>query len=320
MNETELEQRKARAATETLVIAPTEGGFRVYNPANITHLYMVSGTPEALKCNCPDFQTHEFDADWRCKHILAVLNRNEKQQSAKPATETAQAPEQKESDSKPSASVEKKKAKTPRNGHHSQMLIKRSISPDGYIDSVSVEFSTPVDDDADETTIQRAKKMLLLQSEIVNAFLQTNGNGRSKTHAHEKANGNGQASGNEHGNPNGDAGNPSEQKANGANGSSDNAVPAQLLNIAGMETKAGWKTFINVQVNGITAKLFGEKQELAKHITDAGFAGVADRMTQGMLLNLPCRVITKRSQDGKYLNIERVLPAKPLEKNGRRGQ
>ena len=65
MDDTELEKRKARAATETLVISHTEGGFRVYNPANITRLYMVSGIPEAPKCNCPDFESHQADPEWR---------------------------------------------------------------------------------------------------------------------------------------------------------------------------------------------------------------------------------------------------------------
>lgn len=320
MNETDLEQKKARAANETLVIAPTDGGFRVYSPANITRIFMVSGFPDSPQCNCPDFDTHKSDPDWRCKHVLAVVNRNEKAQSPKPAAENQQVPEQQDNASKPSESVEKKKSKTARNGHHSHMRIKRSISPDGYIDSVSVEFITPVDDDADEAIVQRAKKILSLQTEIANRFLETNGNRKSKSDAHEKANGNGQAPENGHAKSNGDARNPSQEKANRANGSSDNAVPAQLLNIAGMDTKAGWKTFINVQVNGITAKLFGDKQELAKHITDAGFANIAGRITQGMLLNLPCRVTRQWSRDGKYLNIEKVLPAKPLANNGRAGQ
>ena len=320
MDATELEKRKAKAANETLVIAPTEGGFRVYNPANITHIYMVIGIPEAPKCNCPEFQTHEFDADWRCKHILAVLNRTEKQQSAKSATETAQAPEQTETVSKPIEAAEKKKVKASRNGQQSHMLIKRSISPDGYIDSVSVEFSTTVDDDADESIVQRAKKILSLQAEITNGFLQTNGNGKSKAHAHEKGNGNGQTPENGHANSNGETTSPSEPKPNGANGNSDNAEPAQLLNIAGMNTNRGWSTFINVQVNGKTIKLFGDKQELGNYIADAGFASMADHITQGMLLNLPCRVITKWSRDGRYLNVDKVMPAKPLEGNGRSGQ
>jgi hypothetical protein len=313
MDATELEKRKARAVNETLVIAPTEGGFRVYNPANIANLYMITGIPDSPKCNCPDFTTHESDIDWRCKHILAVLNRNDKPESAKPATETTQS---KETESKSSESAEKKKPKAMRNGQHSHMLIKRSVSPDGYIDAVSVEFSAPVDEDAVETIIKQAKKMLFLQSEIVNGFLQTNGNGNSKTEAHERATGNGQPSEKGPANSNGEGRNPNQQTANGANGIPDNAVPAQLLNIAGMNTRTGWTTFINVQVNGTKAKLFGDKQELAKHITNAGFVDIADRISQGMLLNLPCRVITKRTPDGKYLNIEKVFPAKPLEGKG----
>ena len=97
-------------------------------------------------------------------------------------------------------------------------------------------------------------------------------------------------------------------------------MPAQLLNIAGMNTRGGWQTFINVQVNGTTTKVFGNKRELGEFITAAGFASIADHISQGMMLNLPCRVVTKRSQDGKYLNIEQVFPIKPLEPNGRMGQ
>lgn len=317
MNDMELDKRKARAANETLVIAPTEGGFRVYNPANITHIYMVSGIPEAPKCNCPDFQTHELDADWRCKHILAVMNQLEKQ-AGKSTTKIAETPGQQGSESKSTESVEKRRIKTSRSGSHTQMLIKRSISPDGRIDSVSVEFSTPIDEDADEVIVEHANKILSLQSVIANGFLQTYG--KPKPHAHDHTTGNGRVRENGHDHSNGEANNSGEQRANGSSGNADTAVPAQLLNIAGMETRGGWKTFINVQVNGITAKLFGDKQELAKHITDAGFASVADHITQGMLLNLPCRVTRQWSRDGKYLNIEKVLPPKPLDTNGRAGQ
>src|SRR5947208_559376 len=123
MNETELEKRKARAVNETLVIAATEGGFRVYNPANITHLYMVSGIPDSPKCNCPDFEGHKSDPEWRCKHVLAVLNRMEKQQHP-PAPESPPAPVEKEAQPNEGQPAEKKKARQARNGQ-SQMLIKR---------------------------------------------------------------------------------------------------------------------------------------------------------------------------------------------------
>lgn len=315
MNDTELEKRKGRAANETLVIAPTEGGFRVYNPAAIANLYMVSGIPESPNCNCPDFQTHQDDPTWRCKHILAVVNQLEK----KPETQSAAAEprESKEREAIRSADQlpDKKKTKAARNVH-SQMVIKRSVSPDGYIDSLSVEFLKSIDKESDEDIKRQAEKTLLLQSEIVKSFLQANGNGKTGNHMRERGSGNRPSNGASQSNAN----SAGQDRANGQSANSDSSVPAHLLNIAGMDTKAGWTTFINVQVNGIKAKLFGEKRELAKHITDAGFANLANRIHQGMLLNLPCRVITKRSQDGKYLNIEKVLPVKPLASNGRLGQ
>ena len=102
MDDSELEQRKARAANETLVIAPTEGGFRVYSPANITHIFMVSGIPDLPQCNCGDFEAKKSNPEWRCKHILAVLNQRDKRQGSKPTSETPQTQEQ--PDSAPNAS------------------------------------------------------------------------------------------------------------------------------------------------------------------------------------------------------------------------
>src|SRR5207248_151010 len=56
-----------------------------------------------------------------------------------------------------------------------QMLIKRSVSPDGRIDSVSVEFSMPVADISNGEIKEKALKTLQLQKEIVGAFLKLNG-------------------------------------------------------------------------------------------------------------------------------------------------
>lgn len=316
MDATELEKRKARAVTETLVIAPTEGGFRVYNPASITNLYMVTGIPESPTCNCPDYTAHANDPDWRCKHILAVLNKLEKQklEPAAPAerpTEAARAgPTQPEINQ-----TEKKKSKPQRSGQ-SQMRIKRSVSPDGYIDSLSVDFLTPIEPGAGETIKLQAHQALLLQAEIVDEFLKVNGNGKNKPQAQLSANGQKSSKTNENGSSNA----KDRGRDNGQTDESDGTEPARLLNIAGMDTRDGWMTFINVQVNGRTTKLFGNRQELGKHITAAGFASIAAHISQGMMLNLPCRVITKPSPNGKYLNIEKIFPAKPLQSNGRAGQ
>jgi len=304
MNDKELEERKARAATETLVIAPTDGGFRVYNPANITHLYMVTGIPELPKCNCPDFENHQTDPDWRCKHILAVLSQLEKPlasgktENPEPAKETNPAPRTAEP-------PENKKMKTTRTSQHPQMVIKRSVSPDGRIDSLSVEFATAIDGATEKEIKDRAAKVLNLQAEIVQTFLCHNGKRKPEGPSQENHTGN---------NAQRDANNTPPAK------NSDGAVPAQLLNVAGMNTRSGWRFFINVQVNGATVKLFGSKRELAEYVVAAGFTNIAERLEQGMTLNLPCRVFTKPSPDGRYVNIERVLPAKPLEEKGRNGQ
>lgn len=316
MDDTELEKRKAKAANETLVIASTEGGFRVYNPASITNLYMVTGIPESPKCNCPDYTAHANDPDWRCKHILAVFNKLEKQKLEPAALGERSVEAAKAGRAQPEINqTEKKKSKAPQSGH-SQMRIKRSVSPDGYIDSLSVDFLTPIEPGADETIKLQAHRALLLQAEIVDEFLKMNGNGKSQPQAALGANGENSSKTNETGPSNAQ----DRSRDNGHTDGSDGTEPARLLNIAGMDTRDGWMTFINVQVNGRTTKLFGNKQELGRHITAAGFASIADHISQGMMLNLPCRVITKPSPNGKYLNIEKIFPAKPLQSTGRAGQ
>src|SRR4051794_17259618 len=121
---TELEQRRTRAANETLVIAPTEGGFRVYNPANITHLFMVSGIPDSPICNCPEFDSHKSDPGWRCRHVLAVLHQNEKAPVTKPNSSAQEQTGITVSEEKRTNTAEKKKSKTARIVQHPQMEIK----------------------------------------------------------------------------------------------------------------------------------------------------------------------------------------------------
>lgn len=64
---------------ETFAISRTEDGFRVYNPADPTKSYSVGGGPDAPTCTCPDFQFHEGDPNWRCRHIPAVLAQYERE-------------------------------------------------------------------------------------------------------------------------------------------------------------------------------------------------------------------------------------------------
>lgn len=80
-----------------------------------------------------------------------------------------------------------------------------------------------------------------------------------------------------------------------------------MLAIEGMNGKWGRRLYITVLANGQNLKLFGSKKELAEAITIAGFPNFATNVAEGVRLNLPCQVITRPSNDGRYLNIERVL-------------
>ena len=156
------------------------------------------------------------------------------------------------------------------------MLLKRSVSPDGRIDSLSVEFSCAVENITAGEIKSRALKTLGLQSEIVESFLGANG----KTN---------------------------RQRAPQANGNNGPA-PAQMLTIGGINTKWGRRLYISFQSNGQTLKFFGSRKQLADAIVGAGFPNLAERLDEGKQLNVGCRVVTKPSEDGRYVNVEQVLP------------
>ena len=282
MTQQQLDTRKERA--ETLVISQTEEGFRVYSPAHPTTSYIVSGSPEAPACTCPDFEYHRGDPEWRCKHILAVLDHLLKSGSCAPPADSGTNEERAAIRAEGSGNPMTSKA-SQSNGT-AQMLIKRSVSPDGRIDSLSVEFSCPVEQEPAQEIQSRAERIRDLQSNVIESFLGRNGNGNGRAKAGNNGNG---------------------------------AIPAQMLEIAGMNGKWGRRLFITVQANGHALKLFGNHKELADVITSVGFPNLADRIAEGVRLNLPCKVITKPSEDGRYLNIERILPSDAPKPQPQRG-
>jgi hypothetical protein len=255
---------------ETLVIAKTEEGFRVCSPLTPGKQYLVTGLPDAPHCTCPEFGSHDGDPEYLCKHILAVTKKTAAGGQPQPAPTAA--PAGSRGSNKPPA-TSTKKAPVGKNGNGAVMLIKRSVSPDGRIDSLSVEFSFPIGTSTSEELKTRAVKILGLQAEIASGFLKTNGNGKSSN--------------------NGDV----------------SAVPAQLLAVASMTGKWGKRLFLNILVNGQVLKFFGSDKQLAEAVKEAGYQSVAEHLVEGYTLNLPCRVVTKPSPDGKYTNIDRVLPA-----------
>jgi SWIM zinc finger len=286
MHDTQLEVRKERAENGTLVISKLDDGFRVYSVQNPSNMYHVRKDGERWVCTCPDFEVHRADTTWRCKHILALvpwMKRNgngapaptEKPADQSPATaESAQQP--------PSCSTPQLPQSIP--PVPVQMMMKRSVSPDGRIDSISVEFSLPVSGYSNEEIKARALATLELQKEIVGSFLKLNGPKASPVFAQR---------------------NPQPPKpANGDGG----PTFARMIDIGKVDGKWGDRLCINFQVNGRRPRLFGTAKQLAEYITSAGYEIAPENIEDGLRLNLACRVTTKPSDDGKYLNVEKVLP------------
>lgn len=290
MTNAELAKRQERAVRETYVIAQTQEGFRVYAPTDPKRAYLVTGSAEQPACTCPDFGLHAADPTWRCKHILAVLGQHQAGNGASAARDPFEAEERRAIQEESRAPRKRKAASTNGNGANGtgHMLVKRSVSPDGRIDSLSVEFSAPLDSLPDDAIRDRAEQLIELQSSIVGRFLSRRGPAPA---ARPTAR------------PNPQSGQPSQTAVPGGSP----AVPAQLVGVAGMDGKWGRRLFINVQVNGKTLRLFGKREELAAAVAAAGFSNV--EIGEGAQLNLPCRVTTKPSPDGKYTNVDRVLPA-----------
>jgi hypothetical protein len=275
------EKQEARVPNETLIISRTDEGFRVYSPANPLNSYIVSGSPEVPSCTCPDFEHHAGSLNWHCKHIKAVLEQfsgsnGQKKQSGSYDKEERLAIQNENQPPKNEDPAPSKGAP--------QMLLKRSVSPDGRIDSLSIEFACSVEQMPEGEIKSRAFNILKIQSEIIKSFLNGSQNS-SKPETHT--------------------------------GASNGSMPAKMLSISGMNTKWGRRLFINVEAGGNTLKLFGNQKQLADAIAAAGFSSLVDHIDERVELNIPCRITTKPSEDGKYLNVDRVSPLNGHQSHGK---
>jgi len=260
MTPEELQKRQHRAEHEPLVIARQGDAYRVHSPGSQGSPYLVRGVPDQPICTCPDFEHHAADPDWRCKHVLAVLGR----------LNGKRVPGNAKSDGNGVAM----------NGH-SQMLLKRSISPDGRIDSLSVEFSYPLNGGPAEDVEDEADRILRLQNRIVARFL--NGNGQTKPR-------------------------PQPQAQTPAAPENGKAVPAELVGIRGTDGKWGRRLFITVRADDRYLRLYGSRKQLAEHLTRAGYPDRAGDVREDVQLGLPCRIVTRPVGDNDFLKIEEVLP------------
>jgi len=138
---------------ERLIISLNdEGNFRVYSPAYPTKSYTVTGTPEGPKCTCPDFEGHKNDPEWKCQHMMAVLNLLNK--SSEPVPVQSKEPQ----------AIREVNVNEANNGL--RMEIKRSISLDGKINSLSIKALYPVEVSSADEIKDDAARLLGVVSEI----------------------------------------------------------------------------------------------------------------------------------------------------------
>ncbi len=278
MTQQELERRIESMKADPLVVVPQNGDLRVYSPSDPANSYMVTGDPGSLQCTCPDFQYHRTDPGWRCKHILAAMDTIERRQPPSGRRRSVEE-EERLAIQEEGKRQELAKAHAPLNGD-THMLIKRSVSPDGRIDSLSVEFGSPVAHMPLSEIRSRALQTLSLQSEIVRCFLhgQVKGNGEPVRQT-----------------------NPDSPEAS-------TAIPARMVEIGCMDGHWGSRFFIDIEANGRKLKLFGTYWQLGAFIKAAGYPEYAEDLYKGKELNLQCRIITQPSKDGRFLNVAKVLP------------
>lgn len=290
MRPEERHTREQRATDGVFVIARTPDGFRVHAPQNGRTTYTVGSDLSSPTCTCPDFAYHRSDPDWRCKHILAVDQRFAA--PAPPENLPAVSDEDEERAAIQDEGKPPRKVRTPRASNGTtQMLLKRSVSPDGRIDSLSVEFSCPVDKTADGEIETQAAALIGLQNGIIRRFLSGNGSTPARPAlAHVPA----------------PAPTPAPVPVPTPVG-----TPAKLVRIDGMDGKYGRRLYLVVQANGSMLRLYGSAKQLGDALAAAGFPDHAPYVAEGTTLDLPCRIVTKPSPDGRYQNIERVLPAEP---------
>lgn len=260
------------------IVARTGDGFKVYapggSPADV-HRVRLEGSKST--CTCREYNAPGRGERVPCIHISVVLaaQGGKLAQFALPPVAISPAT------AAPEAGASERRVSVSSDDAEKHMLLKRSVSPDGRIDSLSVEFSLPVAKLSTSDIKASASKALALQTEIVESFLGKKGDANG--HAPEKA--------------------PREDPPNGT-------LYAEIKDVRAMDTKWGRRLYLAFFVNGEHLRLFGSHKRLGEILTFAGFPEYSHQIAEGLELHLPCRVIVEPSPDGRFMNVRRVFPSK----------
>lgn len=262
------QKQKSNGKEAPLVVISQPEGFDVYAADMPENIFTVSGDPEEPECTCSDYRWKSSTPGYQCRHIAAVFK---KMDEARVGDSGQSEPPFNGFDDEPLQEV---------------MVVKRSVSPDGRIDSLSIEFSMPVGESTSEEVEAFASSLIARQEAIIAAFMHSRQQRQTK--------------------------NAEPNHTSPRTG--PEPVAAILRDVGGMNTRYGWRYFINVEVNGQTRRLIGTKRQLSEHLEAADLGGLASNISKGVNLDARCRAILVPSADGRYQNIESLEPA---NSNGR---
>lgn len=263
-----------------LRLIKTQNGYQVRSGPKTYDVIIES---DKITCTCLDFQKqHVEDPNHSCKHIIAILADFEEQQSC---ISTSITPQPHQADNKLSiiktgngaskTSLYPAPTVAPKQPH---ILIKRSLSADSRIDSISVEIDFGLANEDEELVKAQALKALNLQDSIIKEFISIN---QPRENLPEPP-----------------------QVVFPTDETSEEVLDGIMTKVGIAQNKS---YYIIVELpESKTAKLFGNQKYLSHQIAVAGFSFPAEKIVEGIILNIPCKVTTVLN--GKFINVDKVFP------------
>lgn len=236
------------------LVVNKKGAVYSVTPADVSEdAEFVTGLPDDPQCSCIPF----LETGAICRHIEEVqkIESRAKPKSLAPAPRASAPPTR-------------------------EMTLKRSVSPDGRIDSLSIEFSVPIDGFTSEQVLETAVRGLAAQHKVAEVFLARSGQGK-----------------------------PTQESSSRPTPSpSPRGVPARITEVGETKTRYGLRPVLFFEVAGEKRRMFGKLSDLQAAIRNAGYPEEAKSASPGAKFDLRCRVELERS--GEYENVVRVFPEK----------
>ena len=244
--------RSTPASSSMIVSRRDDDTYRVYDANMKGSVATVTVQGDELDCSCGGRARSEPGMSRACDHLRTILERLPDEHSA---------------------SLKQRGC---------QLLLKRSVSPDGRIDALSVELSTAVDPRDQDLLLRRGEYLLDLQERLAQTFRLGQADRRPKA---------------------GKNGHVQRQPDLRPQRHDLPGQPARALSVGAIDTRYGRRFFLKMEVDGKQCRFFGSRAKVAKALGDAGYPIEARALYEGLEVGIDCRARTKKSKDGRYTNV-----------------